>query len=161
MKSRKEGDFLKKLVKKICLVLSLTLMSIINVACNKESNNDKEKSYETQLIPNFEKGFRLTGYDSRYPEYRDIGRLPYGQMAEHTDWRIGQWGCNKNLIDSVHRKEGNTDIFFDGSKTLKINNDTGGFTLDVDGSKDYTKDREEGEEWIHYILEVPSFPTKV
>lgn len=119
------------------------------------------EKYSVELIPDFSKGFRLTGYDSRYKENHDIGRLPYGEMAKTTDWRIGQWGCTKNLINSVHTKEGNTDVYFDGSKTLKIDNSRGGFVLEVDASKDYTKDRKEGEPWIHFILEVMPFPTRV
>lgn len=139
----------------------MIVISMVLVACNKENNEETNKPFEIQLIPSFEKGFRLTGYDSRYPENHDIGRLPYGQMAEKTDWRIGQWGSKNNLINSVHTKDGDIDIFFDGSKTLKINNKTGGFALEVDASKEHVKDREEGEEWIHFILEVMPFPNPV
>ncbi len=142
--------------KRLFLVLTLAILTIITTGCEMK----KKDEYEIELIPSFEKGFRLTGYDSRFPENHDIGRLEYGQMAEKTDWRIGQWGSHHNLIDAVHTKEGNTDVYFDGAKTLKINNDTGGFVLDVDGSKDIEGDRVEGEEWLHFILEVMPFPTK-
>ncbi|GAB3427378.1 hypothetical protein [Niabella aquatica] len=148
---------MKKMIREICITLSAILLIIVMVRCDTK----KIEKYDIELIPNFNKGFRLTGYDSRDKKNHDIGRLQYGEMADKTDWRIGQWGCTKNLINSVHTKEGNTDIYFDGSKTLKIDNKTGGFVLDVDGSKDYTKDREVGEPWIHFILEVMPFPVKV
>ncbi|MBN8786162.1 MAG: hypothetical protein J0I84_03675 [Terrimonas sp.] len=151
------GQIIKKQSGKVAIILSLISIAIPTVGYYMK----KKGKYEIELIPGFNKGFRLTGYDSRYKENHDIGRLQYGEMAEKTDWRIGQWGCTKNLINSVHTKEGNTDVYFDGSKTLKINNDTGGFVLDIDGSKDYTKDRKEGEAWIHFIMEVTSMPVQV
>lgn len=147
---------------KKCLNLSFTtLLLTFAVSCNSNKPIEPTTPTEIELIPGFEKGFTLTGYDSRYPENHDIGRLEYGEQADVTHWRIGQWGATKNLIDSVHTIENNVHYYKDGSKTLAINDNTGGFTLGVDGSKDYTKDRADGEEWIHFILEVMPFPNKV
>ena len=145
---------MKNLLKKTILLIFISFITIIIAGCNmKEKNNH----YSIELIPSFEKGFRLTGYDSRFKENHDIGRLQYGEMAEVTDWRIGQWGCLNNLIDAEHTKKGNIDIYFDGAKTLEINNDTGGFVLGIDGSKDFEGDRVDGQEWPHFILEVMPF----
>lgn len=132
------------------------------VGCNVQTTDLTETdTYEIELIPSFSKGFRLTGYDSRFPENHDIGRLEYGEMASQTDWRIGQWGSNHNLINAVHTVVGNTDEYYDGAKKLVIKNANNGFILDVDGSKDIEGDRVEGQEWLHFILEVMPFPTKV
>lgn len=129
------------------------------VGCKK--NNEEREPYEIELIPSFEEGFRLTGYDSRIKANHDIGRLDYGKKSEVTDWRIGQWGCINNLIDAEHTTRGNTDIYFDGAKTLEINNNTGGFVLGIDGSKDFIGDRVAGQEWPHFILEVMPFRNPV
>lgn len=132
------------------------------VGCNVQTTDLTETdTYEIELIPSFSKGFRLTGYDSRFPENHDIGRLEYGEMASQTDWRIGQWGSNHNLINAVHTVVGNTDEYYDGAKKLVIKNANNGFILDVDGSKDIEGDRVEGQEWLHFILEVMPFPTQV
>ena len=137
----------------------MVMMTLILGSCAKTSKTTTSNNLES-ILPLFDKGFTLTGYDSRYN--RDIGRLDYGEKAEVTDWRIGQWGCTKNLVNSTHIKDGEADIYNDGSKILTImNNGNFGFILDIDGSKDYVRDREAGEAWIHFILEVPSMPNKV
>lgn len=146
--------------KRMLIMIMLMINSILMVGCNVNTT-DLTENYEIELIPSFSKGFRLTGYDSRYPENHDIGRLEYGEMAAETDWRIGQWGSNHNLINAIHTVDGNTDVYYDGAKKLVIKNENNGFILDVDGSKDIQGDRVEGQEWLHFILEVMPFPTKV
>lgn len=115
------------------------------------------------LLPDssFQSGFTMTGYDSRYQENWNIGSLTYEDTAVGTPyWRIGQWGCNKNLIDAEYRRQDGTDEYYDGSKTLRVNRETGAFSLNLDASEDYTAPRKDGEPWIHYILEVVSLPKK-
>lgn len=140
----------------IMLIIGSTIIALL-MGCKK---NNKDP-YTIELIPSFEEGFRLTGYDSRIKENHDIGRLDYGKKSEITDWRIGQWGCINNLLNATHTKRGNTDIYFDGAKTLEIDNDTGGFVLGIDGSKDFIGNRTEGQEWPHFILEVMPFRNPV
>ncbi|MFR5103002.1 MAG: hypothetical protein ACLTE4_10665, partial [Christensenellaceae bacterium] len=87
-------------------------------------------SGETELIPDFafNEGFVLTGFDSR-PEFnqRHIGEIDYGLDDLDPVWRIGQWGCLKNLVNAEYSQNSGVDVFEDGSKVLKVNRKTGAY----------------------------------
>lgn len=142
--------------------MSLSVLMFLLMGCSTGITNEKP-SGETNILPDqhFEQGFILTGFDSR-PEYgqRHIGEIDYGEEGLDPTWRIGQWGCRKNLVDAAYTQEDGVDVFKDGSKVFKVNRQTGAFTLDVNAEKDgvYADGpREANEPWIHFILEVPQF----
>ena len=119
---------------------------------------------ETELIPDlaFNEGFVLTGFDSR-PEFnqRHIGEIDYGLENLDPVWRIGQWGCLKNLVNAEYSQNSGVDVFEDGSKVLKVNRKTGAYSLYCNAETDgvYANGvRKENEPWIHFILEIPQFP---
>lgn len=148
------------------LAIILSLLLCFSVGCNKGEGGEDMK--EQNIIPDrlWEQGFVLTGFDSR-PEFgqRDIGRIDWGKEGLEPVWRLGQWGCLKNIADetTTHTLEDGFDVFRDGSKELKLNRTTGAFSLNVDATKDgvYANGpRKANEPWIHFIMEIPSFPVK-
>ena len=137
---------------------------LLLMGCTNTEKPGEASGGEKNLLPDncFEQGFILTGFDSR-PEYnqRHIGEIDYGETGLEPIWRIGQWGCKKNLVDAVYTQEDGMDVFRDGSKELKVNRSTGAFTLNCNAEADgvYADGpRKENEPWIHFILEVPQFP---
>ncbi|MFQ7701681.1 MAG: hypothetical protein ACLRL0_10530 [Christensenellaceae bacterium] len=136
---------------------------LLLMGCTNTEKPGEASGGEKNLLPDncFEQGFILTGFDSR-PEYnqRHIGEIDYGETGLEPIWRIGQWGCKKNLVDAVYTQEDGMDVFRDGSKELKVNRSTGAFTLNCNAEADgvYADGpRKENEPWIHFILEVPQF----
>mgnify|MGYP005773783703 CR=1 FL=1 len=151
-------------MKKLAAII-LSIIICMFAGCATENGGQKGVK-EEQIIPDihFEEGFVLTGFDSR-PEYnqRDIGRIDYGQDNLSPVWRIGQWGCLSNLAyeNATYTVENGVDVFRDGSKELKINRQTGAYSLNVNAAADgvYADGvRQENEPWIHFILEIPQFP---
>lgn len=149
-------------MRKLSAVL-LSAILLLLMGCSQSAASGAEYGVEKDLIPDkyFEQGFVLTGFDSR-PEYnqRHIGEIDYGREGLTPVWRIGQWGCKKNLVDAEYTVEEGLDVFRDGSKVLKVNRATGAFALDCDAAADgvYAAGaRKENEPWIHFILEIPQF----
>lgn len=154
-------------MKKIAAIILAAVLCIAGGCAGQNGGETGVK--EEQIIPDlhFEQGFVLTGFDSR-PEYnqRDIGRIDYGQEGLEPVWRIGQWGCLSNLAydNATYTVENGVDIFSDGSKVLKINRQTGAYSLNVNAAADgvYADGpRKANEPWIHFILEIPQFPEYV
>lgn len=153
----------------IALLLSVfTIMSIpFSSGCG-----EKTETGEIEIIEdsNWSNGFILTGFNSTQvgnrPAERDIGRINFDTVVEKPTWRIGQWGCLKNLAypSATRNFVNGWDIFRDDStdysKELKLNRATGEFSLNVAATKDgiYADGpRTANEPWIHFILEIPSF----
>lgn len=171
---------MKKVLRSILLfIISVTLM-IGCFACGNNSvppdgetpgddtpKPDPDKTY-VQMINDdaFNKPMNITrtGLTGDF----NIGSIDLSKQTENnqillgetlnnklSNWRIGQWGGRYNLGEGIYSvpKE-NEKKYSDVGKALTFNTNSGEFTMEVKGNKEYPqRARTQGEEWTHLLLE--------
>lgn len=152
---------MKKTLKLFTAVLMLLVMCLPMIGCNStpvEPDKDNTGGEEENLITTgiledkkFEKGFSIA-YMS------DKNYIDYGGTIEQGAWR---WGINEEgstdviNADTVITEEDGWRVFRSpkGSKTVKLNPETGSFYLELNASVDYGDHiREDGEGWPHLLF---------
>lgn len=150
-----------KVLKKICLA-ALAVLTLGLAACGGSAGDDSsqpsipggEVEPELKSIfvqPKFDYGFSIA-YMS------DKNWIDYNGSVDHT---LSRWGINEegsqDLInaDTVYTEEGDFKVFRspNGSKVMKVNNETGAFYMEVNASVDYgERPRQNGESWPHLLF---------
>lgn len=167
-------------MKRKCLSIFAIIMPMLLVACaqggeepNNNNNNDnppEEQPTEMQYLldPTFKEGFIVSPAsgtrmdDGWFPEERwtrDV-TLTYGDEPQTPCWCVAQHGDIYSLCDKYNKFAGNvpklTDDgyywFSDESKVLAPNPSKGSLYIELNTSKEYTRDRKGGEAWCHILL---------
>lgn len=110
----------------------------------------------------FSTGVHLLGTDAGRDGRTTFRKLDWGGTAETTEtpvWVMAQW-CSKYDLSkeldagrSVEKKEGDTFIYEDPSKTFKYNQKTKAVDLIYRASSDYDTPRTSDQGWSHMLLE--------
>ena len=114
---------------------------------------------------NFSKGFNVTLFHANSSNGKIAGTLDYNSLKAdgETVWKMAQWGCTKDMVaDSAFERNANIIKYADGGKTLQVDvNKQGYITLGINGSVEYTKDKDgnvrertdASENWPHILIE--------
>lgn len=160
--------------KKLLLILSM-IVPMTLVACNRQGGEEKKPeepeavTEEQYILDNtFKEGFIVnpasgTRMDDGWtPDDRwmkDV-TLTYGEEEQTPCWIVSQHGDIYSLNDKYNKFVGEkpelTDDgyywFYDESKVLAPNPSKGSLYLELNTSKEYTRDRKAKEAWCHILL---------
>ena len=160
------------------IILSMLLASLALVSCapsnggssnsNTPSTSENEKSYQLIKDNTFQQGFLVNpanGFrqddgwtpDNRWP--MDV-ELEYGDQGNGSiSWIVSQHGDVYSLNDKYNEYTGIEPEYEDGyytyydeSKQMSINPDTGHLYLELNASKEYARPRKQFEAWPHLLL---------
>ena len=150
---------MKKIFRSLAAALMLVILCLPMIGCNGTPEDpDKDHTGGEDLIrtgiledKTFEKGFSIA-YMS------DKNYIDYGGTIQQGEWR---WGINEegsadviNAGTAITEEDG-FQVFRspNGSKTIKVDTETGRFYLELNASVDYGDHiRQDGEAWPHLLF---------
>lgn len=150
---------MKKIFRSLAAALMLVILCLPMIGCNGTPEDpDKDHTGGEDLIrtgiledKTFEKGFSIA-YMS------DKNYIDYGGTIQQGEWR---WGINEEgsadviNADTAITEEDGFQVFrsANGSKTIKVDTETGRFYLELNASVDYGDHiRQDGEAWPHLLF---------
>lgn len=136
----------------------LLILFVVTTGCKGNS------SMEIINDRSFDNGIHLRGNSSSYPEpiatiFPWSGTRWEIPAREKTkpEWAIAQWGSNHVMKDIAPRIAGDTTFYQNEAKRMYFikNKETKNtlIGLEVFASKEYPAPREDGEDWVHLLLE--------
>ena len=160
-------------------VLKLTMITLgmfIFVGCNSNGIDQKDdgpqsntgqqeeeiddegslSSVEFVKDTEFTNGVRLLGANTSDVQTLDF-IYPYSKGTEPASWKLAEWGSNHALGNVEQEVKGDSIIYANQAKRVIFikgeGQDKPHVLLEVIGSKDYTSVRQDGEKWLHLLLE--------
>lgn len=164
-----KNKFLYPILFSLLLVTASCSKTISESSITLSSTSEEKPTSMQYIVDNrFEGGFIVNPAsgtrmdDNWFPDdrwERDV-TLSYGDSDAKPCWIVAQHGDIYSLNDKYHKGTGNEAVytedgyytFFDESKVLAANPSKGALYLELNTSKEYTRDRKAKEAWCHILL---------
>lgn len=161
---------------KLAAALTGAIVALSAVGCGSSGGSASESDKTSESVKptpaserveimgdvGFSTGIHLLGTDAGTDGRTTYRKLDWGGTAKTTEtpvWVMAQW-CSKYDLSkeldagrSVEKKEGDTFVYEDPSKTLKYNTKTKAIDLIYRTSSDYDTPRKPEQGWSHMLLE--------